>query len=135
MTIGSFGEFAATDSALAIRAMPSSISLRTSGLYVRSVICSATESGMMLYLVPPWIDPTVSTTGSNGSFSRETSVCQPSTVFAAITIGSTVASGCAPCPLLPKSVTSTESTLASAYPGVTITFPAGASWLSCTATQ
>jgi len=69
---------------------------------------------MMLYLDPPWIEPTVRTAGSSGSFSREISVCQASTVRAAITTGSTVASGCAPWPPFPYSHTSTESTLASA---------------------
>ena len=72
---------------------------------------------MMLYFVPPWIEPTVTTAGSSGSFSRDTSVWIASTVRAAITTGSTVLSGAAPWPPRPKMVRSTESTLAIAYPG------------------
>ncbi len=36
---------------------------------------SFTSSGMMLCLVPPWIEPTVTTAGSVGFISRLTMVC------------------------------------------------------------
>ena len=58
-------------------------------------------SGMMLCFVPPWIDPTVTTAGSIGSISRATIVCRTMTMRAAITIGSTVLCGEAPCPPRP----------------------------------
>ena len=83
-TTGSFGARAPAASVFAVRSMPESSSLRTSGLKVRKVICSFTSSGTMLYFVPPWMEPTVRTAGSSGSFSRETSVCQASTVRAAM---------------------------------------------------
>src|SRR5207248_207080 len=51
---------------------------------------------MMLCLVPPWIEPTVTTAGSVGSISRLTMVCRSTMTKAARTIGSTVRCGQAP---------------------------------------
>ena len=71
----------------------------------------------MLCFVPPWIEPTVTTAGSIGFISRLTIVCRSRTSLAAITIGSIVLSGLAPCPPRPFMVMSTLSTLASVKPG------------------
>ena len=42
---------------------------------------------MMLCFVPPWIEPTVTTIGSSGLFSRLAMVCQALMISAASTIG------------------------------------------------
>ena len=60
--------------------------------------------------------PTVMTAASNGETSRETIVCSASTVRAAMTTGSTVASGRAPWPPAPKIVMRTMSLLLSIGP-------------------
>ena len=67
---------------------------------------------MMLCFVPPWIDPTVTTAGSRGCTSRLTIVCSAMTICDASTIGSFDACGCEPWPPCPRTVMSTESTLA-----------------------
>ena len=100
-TRGSFGAPAAAASAFAMRAIDSRIRLRVASLYVRTVSCSLTSSGMMLCLVPPWIEPTVTTAGSSGLCSRETIVCRPRSMRAAMTIGSIVVCGVEPWPPLP----------------------------------
>ncbi len=64
---------------------------------------------MTLPCVPPWIEPTVITTGSIGLFSRETTVCSASTMREARTTGSTVLCGIAACPPRPKTVIVTAS--------------------------
>ena len=74
---------------------------------------SLTSSGMMLCLVPPWIEPTVTTAGSLGSISRLTIVWRSTITSAARTIGSTVRCGQAPWPPLPRMMTLTEVELAS----------------------
>ena len=71
---------------------------------------------MMLCLVPPWIEPTVTTAGSPGSISRLTIVCRSTTTRAASTIGSIVRCGQAPWPPLPRIVIGTEVELASVGP-------------------
>ena len=48
---------------------------------------------MMLFFVPAWIDPTVTTPTPRGSTSREAMVCRRITVAAAITTGSIVVCG------------------------------------------
>src|SRR5437763_281164 len=63
--------------------MPSRIWRRTLSLRVRTVNCSLTSAEIMLCLVPPWIEPTVTTAGSVGSVSRLTSVCKSRTLRAA----------------------------------------------------
>src|SRR5262249_35143488 len=117
LTIGS-GAPAAIASPFAMRTMPSRMCLRTESLVVRTVICNFTSLGMMLCLVPPWIEPTVTTAGSRGLVSRLTSVCRSSTMRAAMTMGSMVVCGAEPWPPLPWTTMSTESTLASASPSV-----------------
>ena len=51
---------------LTLRLIDSINCSRTGSLNVRSVSWSFTSSGMMLCLVPPWIEPTVTTAGSTG---------------------------------------------------------------------
>ena len=79
-----------------MRLMPSSRCLRTESFVLRTVSCIFTSLGMMLCLLPPWIEPTVTTAGSVGLVSRLTSVCRSRTIRAASTIGSTVVCGAAP---------------------------------------
>ena len=71
---------------------------RTASVYERMVNCIFTSLGMMLCLVPPWIEPTVTTAGSRGCTSRLTIVCSATTICAASTMGSFAACGCEPCP-------------------------------------
>ncbi len=71
----------------------------------RVVISRVTDGGMMFGLVPPWMDPTVTTAMSLGDISRDTIVCRSSTTRAAITIGSTPKCGLAPCAPWPWMVT------------------------------
>ncbi|MNT51465.1 hypothetical protein D3C72_1884310 [compost metagenome] len=84
--------------------MLASTRLRTASLKVRTVSCMVTWSGTMLACVPPWMLPTVMTTGSIGLFSRETRVCNASTMRAAMTTGSRVSCGAAPWPPWPYTV-------------------------------
>ncbi len=79
-----------------MRSIEARTRLRTSGLYVRTVMSNFTSSGMMLRLVPPWNEPTVTTAGSSGESSRLTMVCNASTNWDARTIGSLVDCGAAP---------------------------------------
>ena len=64
------GARAPVAAALAMRSIASSTCLRTSSLVVRTVSCSFTSLGMMLCLVPPWIEPTVTTAGVDRVHSR-----------------------------------------------------------------
>ena len=73
---------------------------------------------------PPWIEPTVTTAGSSGEFSRLTMVCRARMNSAATTTGSFVVSGADPCPPRPRIVTSSEVALAIAYSGQYPTLPA-----------
>ena len=91
------------------------------------------SGGMTLCFAPAWKEPTETTAGSNGSFSRETSAWSATTVRAAMRTGSTVRCGIAPCPPLPWIVRSTESTEAKAGPGVTPTEPDGSSGVTWSA--
>ncbi len=61
------------------RRIPSSSCCRTDSEKARSVSWSLTSSGMMLCLVPPWIEPTVRTAGSPGAISRLTIVWRSTT--------------------------------------------------------
>ena len=70
---------------------------------------------MMLWAVPPWIMPTVSTAGWNGSTFRATTCCSRVMICAAVTTGSTVWWGQAPCP--PRPVTVTRSSSGAAMTG------------------
>jgi hypothetical protein len=86
--------------------------LWTAGSSERTVIWSFTWSGMMFDALPPWMLPTVTTAGSTGLFSRDTMVCRPSTMRAAITTGSIALCGNAPWPPLPYTVMSRPVELA-----------------------
>ncbi len=128
------GALAPRAAALHLRSMALSTWSRTPSLVERTVSCNFTSFGMMLCLVPPWIDPTVTTTGSVGFTSRDAIVCKSRIIFAANTMGSTVVCGAAPCPPLPLMVTSTVSTLASASPSLYATWPTGRRASQCSAT-
>ncbi len=82
-------------------------------------------SGMMFALVPARSAPTVSTAVSVPATSRETTVCRRITVDAAMTTGSTVASGREPCPPAPVRVTRRLSVVANAGPDRRPMNPAG----------
>ncbi len=71
---------------------------------------------MMFALVPAFTAPTVRTAVSVPATSRDTRVCSRMIVAAAMTTGSTVASGRDPCPPAPCSVTFIESDAAKAGP-------------------
>ncbi len=79
---------------------------------------SFTSSGITLNELPPWMDPTVTTAGSNGEVSRLTMVCRASTIWEASTMGSFALWGTAPWPPTPRTVMSTASTLAMMGPSV-----------------
>lgn len=68
------------------------------GVAERSVSWRRTSSGMMLCLVPPWMEPTVTTAGVPGSSSRLTMVWSISTISEASTIGSLARWGLDPWP-------------------------------------
>ena len=80
---------------------------------------------MMFALVPALRAPTVTTAVSVPATSRETRVCSRITVAAAMTTGSTVASGRDPCPPAPWRVTLSESDAANAGPLRRPSMPAG----------
>ena len=110
------GALWASASPLARRRIPSTSWSETSGLNDLRVSWSRTSLGMMLCLVPPWIEPTVTTAGWIGLISRLTIVWRSSTSRAARAIGSTVFWGIAPWPPFPFTRTSTEVELAIAGP-------------------
>jgi hypothetical protein len=73
------------------------MSSRMSSLKLRMVPRISTLSGMMFSRTPPRMVPTVTTAGSWVMFRlRLTTVCSPSTTWAAVTIGSTPIQGAAP---------------------------------------
>ncbi len=51
------------------------------GLIVRTVNCSFASSGIMLFFVPAWNVPTVTTVGICGSISLLTTVCSATTMY------------------------------------------------------
>jgi hypothetical protein len=59
--ISGSGAFDMAATAFAVRSTPASILARTSGLKLRMVPTSATSSGMMFAVVPPWIAPMLTT--------------------------------------------------------------------------
>lgn len=73
-------------------------------------------SGMMLWIDPPSICPTVSTADWVGSITREIAVCSCMITDAAATIGSSAWCGRAACPDRPRSTTSNSSADAVAAP-------------------
>lgn len=77
---------------------------------------SSAVSGMMLSFVPACRRPTVTTADSAGGTSRATMPWSLVTTFAAISTGSTVASGREPWPPLPWRVTFRESAAAISGP-------------------
>ncbi len=84
---------------------------------------TCTLSGMMLPTVPPWIEPTVTTPNSFGSFSRLTTVWTSTTKRAAIATGSMVLSGAEPWPPRPLNVISSQSELDDTGPSLKPTVP------------
>ena len=83
----------AAASARAIRPMASTTRSRTSLVNVRTLTSSSAVSGMMFTAVPARMTPTETTAVSLPPTSRDTTVCRRITVAAAITTGSTDASG------------------------------------------
>ncbi|CAM4172431.1 hypothetical protein NOGI109294_26395 [Nocardiopsis gilva] len=80
---------------------------------------------MMLDLVPARTMPTVTTAISLGLISRATTVCSRVMMFAAMTTGSTVASGREAWPPDPKTRTLVASLAAMRTPSRWVTIPAG----------
>jgi hypothetical protein len=80
---------------------------------------------------PPWIDPTVTTVGTNGFVSRETIVCSSMTIFAAHETGSMARCGSAPWPPFPLTVISNAPAAARRTPGLLITMPVVAPGHTC----
>lgn len=78
------------------RWIPATRRSRTVSLKLRTLSPSEADSGMMLFLLPASIRPTVTTAVSRGLISRDTTVCKRITVAAAITTGSIVVSGSEP---------------------------------------
>src|SRR5918995_1896898 len=104
-----------------------------SSFSVRTVPPSRAVSGMMLKAVPAPISPTVSTAGSTGSTSLETTVCSAVTIWAAMAIASAVRCGIAPCPPAPLTVISKASAAAMMGPAFVATFPNGSPGHRCSA--
>jgi hypothetical protein len=71
------------------RRMEASAAARVSVCSVRTVPRIVQVSGMMLWVVPPFTAPTVTTAGRIGDVSRETTVCNCPISAAAATMGST----------------------------------------------
>jgi hypothetical protein len=71
---------------------------------------------MTLSIVPAWKLPTVTTTGSNTSNARVTSVCSAMTISHAAGIGSFARKGVEPCPPAPRTTTRSVSDAAHSAP-------------------
>ena len=80
-----------------MRLIAASTRVRTSSLNVRTFSLMTASSGMTFSLSPACSDPTVTTAASAAAISRDTMVCNRSTVAAAMTTGSTLAWGIDPC--------------------------------------
>lgn len=98
---------------------------RTGAELVRTLMPSSAVSGMTAAVVPACSLPMVTTTGSWADISRETIVWSRSTSEAAITTGSTAASGLEPWPPRPKSLTVMESVAPMTVPGRVAMRPTG----------
>src|SRR6478736_6265130 len=83
----------AAASARTMRPIASSTRPRTAGSTVRTLSSSSASSGIIFSFVPARRAPTVTTAVSSPATSRETTPCNRMTVAAAITTGSTPASG------------------------------------------
>ena len=83
----------ACDSAAAMRSMALRTLSRIAGVKVRTLIPNSALSGMMLSFVPACRRPTVTTAVSAGGTSRATIPCNRVTTLAAMSTGSTDASG------------------------------------------
>src|SRR5215216_4733609 len=106
---------------------------RRSGFRVLTVPPRRAFSGMMLKAVPAPISPTVRTTGSTGSTSRDTTVCNTVTTCAAMTTASAARWGIAPCPPEPVISISKASAAAIMGPAFVATFPNGNPGHRCSA--
>ena len=96
-TSGGLGAPAVAASPRAIRSIAARTRSRISVLKVRTLSPSSARSGTMFAAVPACMEPMVRTAVSPAGISREMIVCRRSTAAAAITIGSTEASGREPC--------------------------------------
>jgi hypothetical protein len=72
MISGSTGAPDAAASARTIRVIASRTRPRVAPSKARMLSRSSASAGMMLFVLPAWIDPTVTTAVSNGAISRET---------------------------------------------------------------
>ena len=93
----------------ATRRMPSWTLARVFSLTARMVPSMCAVSGMMLFVVPAAILPTVTTAGSNTSTERVTMICSACTISHATGIGSIVRCGSLAWPPLPVIVISSRS--------------------------
>ena len=84
-----------------------------------------------MLFVPARTLPTVTTTGSPGRVSRDTTVCNRTTIIAANTTGSTEAWGIEPCAPRPCTVIRTLSAADRTGPALVPTRPAGAGKTCC----
>lgn len=101
---------------------------RSAGSKVRTVPISSAVSGMTLWVVPLVNFVMLTTSASCAATMRLTTCWRFVTTCAPTAMGSTVSSGCAPCPPFPRIVSSSMSGAAMNAPGFTATTPAG-SWL------
>ena len=99
----------------ATRRMPSCTCVRVDSLTVRIVPSISAVSGMMLFVVPALMRPTVTTDGSNTSMLRVTIIWIACTISQAIGIGSRARNGSLACP--PRPTTSMMNRSADAMIG------------------
>ena len=86
------------------RRMPSWTLARVASLTARIVPSMSAVSGIMLFVVPAVICPTVTTAGSNTSIVRVTIICSAWTISHATGIGSSARCGSLAWPPLPVTV-------------------------------
>jgi hypothetical protein len=115
------------------RRMPSWTLARVFSLTARIVPSMLAVSGMMLFVVPAAILPTVTTAGSNTSTERVTMICSAWTISQATGIGSIVRCGSLAWPPLPVMVISSLSADAISEPRRVLSHPDGSADVMCSA--
>ena len=115
------------------RSTSSSIRARTGSASVRSVPSRNAVSGMMLFVVPAMMWPTVSTAGWWASTRRVSAVCSAPTIAAAAGTGSSASCGADAWPPRPVTVTRTTSAAAITGPGRVCSSPVGKVEETCSA--
>ena len=114
-----------------VRAMRSFRSCRTRASSVRIVPRMVTASAMMLWRLPPWMDPMVSTLGFWASICRETTSWRACTISAAMGMGSMPVCGYAPWVLRPTTSMAKVSEDAKIGPIDQPTSPTGSAGSMC----